>query len=99
MDPIVFLHRLVVPLLLCSGMGIMVCSTPAISDGSTAECIECPVPSGEQEEVKDIQTCPPLSFSHMSIGTPRVDPECSTDERLLPSPYGEVLVRPPKGSL
>jgi hypothetical protein len=97
MDPIIPWQRLALPLLLCFVLSLLPSSIVLNGlDQVAAECVENPIPTGEEEEQKHARPLGSLHQAHTAHGSLLVDLARAADDRLLPSPHGEVLLRPPK---
>ena len=57
---------------------------------------DAPLPMGEEEQVKHARPFVTTGHEFANLGTPLPRVSRSTDDRLLPTPHSEVLVRPPK---
>lgn len=90
-------QRLAVPLLLCFVVSLLPSgTTPDGRDRIAPECAENPAPTGEEEEQKHARPFVSLCQGHTDHGSPLLDLARAKDERFLPSPHGEVLLRPPR---
>lgn len=90
-------YRLVVPVLLSFMFSVLPSSILFNGlDWVATECAESPAPTGEEEEHKHARPFAALCQGHTDHGSPLVDLARATDDRLLPSPHGEVLLRPPR---
>lgn len=97
MYPSTLWQRLAAPLLLCFVLSLLPYNILSSGLGRVAsECVESPAPTAEEEEVKHARPFVSPYRGHADHGAPLLVVARATDERLLPSPHGEVLLRPPK---
>ena len=97
MYPVTLWQRLAAPLLLCFVLSLLPSSIFFNGpDRVATECAESPAPTGEEEAVKHARPFAILYQGHSDPGSPLIELAHTTDDRLLPSPHGEVLLRPPK---
>ncbi len=97
MYPITLCQRLVVPLLLCFVMSLLPASIlfNGLDQGGTGNG-ERPAPTSEEDEVKNALPYATANPGDADPGSPLIEVARATNDRLLPSPHGEVQLRPPK---
>ena len=97
MKPNTLWHRLAVPLLLCFMLSVLPSSILFNGlDRAATACSESPAPTAEEEELKHARPFATLCQVHADPSSPLRDQARATDDRSLPSPHGEVLLRPPR---
>ena len=97
MYPVTLWQRLAAPLLFCFVLSVLPSSMVFNGlDRVATKCADSPASTGEEEEQKHARPCATLCLGHPDDGSLLLDLAIVTDDRLLPSPHGEVLLRPPK---
>ena len=84
-------------LLLCFTVSALPCNSLFCDqDRGATECTESPAPANEEDEVKHARPFASHFDGLADPGTPVIAVVVATDDNLLPSPHGEVLVEPPE---